>query len=268
MASEPGQSGNQGSWPRGKDPEKERGALSPLVPSEQKKEADKKRGSAWLERNCPRMITCVIGFTGQGKSTLAYYVAQRATTRVIFDPRGQYYTTADVLPDSGGLYELLDDRYEIIVRPGRGEEVEENFDHTCRVVADWIEDNPHESICLLVDETRLVGLESKSGSLHFDWIVRSAREGSPIDVLLTCHRPVDVSTNLRAIANRLVFFRVMLPNDLAAIEEQCGPVVSREVNLLLDKQFVTWNNSRQQWRKVTDPSGWYIRIDGNPGSNT
>lgn len=207
------------------------------------------------------MITVIIGFTGQGKSTLAYKVSERAPTRVIFDPRGQYHTTADILPDAGGLYELLDERFEIIVRPGRGAEVEEIFDDTCRVTADWIEDNPHEQITLLVDEARLVGLESKSGSLHFDWIVRSAREGSNIDVIITCHRPVDVSTNLRAIANRIVLFRVMLPNDLDAIEEQCGPVVKEEVRKLLDRHFVTWNNSRQQWRKVTTPDSWFVQIE-------
>jgi hypothetical protein len=211
------------------------------------------------------MITCIIGFTGQGKSTLAAKIAQRATTRVIFDPRGQYHTTADVIPNSSGLYELLNDRYEVIVRPGRGEEVEENFDRVCDVVAQWIEDNPHEEICLLVDETRLVGLESKTTSLHFDWILRSAREGSPIDVVLTCHRPVDISTNTRAIANRLVFFRVMLPNDLGAIEDQCGPQVAIEVNNLLDRQFILWDNSRQKWRKETNASKWFVRIENiNP----
>lgn len=214
------------------------------------------------------MISVIIGFTGQGKSTLAYRVAMRAPTRLIFDPRGQFETTADILPDAGGLYELLDTRYEVIVRPGRGSEVEETFNETCRVLADWIEDNPHENVCLLVDEGRLVGLESKSGSLHFDWIVRSAREGSPIDVIITCHRPIDVSTNLRAIANRLVFFRVMLPIDLATIEEQCGPEVEAMVKNLLDRQFLTWNNSRQQWRKVIDTSSWYVRLKNEHVSTT
>jgi hypothetical protein len=128
------------------------------------------------------------------------------------------------------------------------------------VLADWIEDNPLERVCLVADEGRLLGLESKGVSLNFDWILRSAREGSPIDVIITCHRPVDVSTNIRAIANRLVFFRVMLPNDLAIIEDQCGPLVASEVNSLLDKQYVVWNNSRQQWRRVNDPSSWNIRI--------
>jgi hypothetical protein len=210
------------------------------------------------------MITGIIGFTGQGKSTLAYFIGKRSPTLVIFDPRGQFHTTNDVLPDSYGLYELLDDRYEVIVRPGRGSQVEENFDSTCRVIADWIEDNPHEDICVLVDEGRLVGLDSKSTSLHFDWILRSAREGSHIDVIITCHRPVDISTNIRAISNRLCFFRVMLPNDLDQIEDQCGPEVTAEVKKLLDKQFITWNNSRQQWRKVDNPASWFTRIeDGN-----
>ena len=213
------------------------------------------------------MITVIIGFTGQGKSTLAYYVSQRADTRAIFDPRGQFNTTADIIPDTGELPDLLDTRYEVIVRPGRGAAVEEAFDDFSRVVADWIEDNPYERIAVLVDEARLVGLDSKSTSLNFDWIVRSAREGSPIDVIITCHRPVDVSTNLRAIANRIVLFRVTLPTDLDAVEEQCGEAVAGEVRKLLDRQFITWNNSRQQWRKVSDPQTWNIRIDSTIGAN-
>jgi hypothetical protein len=207
------------------------------------------------------MVTCIIGFTGQGKSTLAYHIAKRCDTRVIFDPRGQFHTCPAVLSNANGLYQLLDTNYEIIVRPGRGAEVEETFDETCRVVADWIEDNPHEKICLLVDEGRLVGVWSRSTSLNFDWIVRSAREGSPIDVIITCHRPVDLSTNIRAISNRLIFFRVMLPNDVLAIEEQCGPEVAEQVGKLADKECITWNNSRQQYRKVSDPAEWFVPIE-------
>lgn len=210
------------------------------------------------------MITVIIGFTGQGKSTLAAYVAARSETRVIFDPRSQFRTTDDVIPDASDLYELLDDRYEVIIQSGRSKELSEAFDETCAEVANWIEDNPRNSICLLVDEGRLCGLDNKGVSLNFDWILRSAREGSPIDIIITCHRPVDVSTNIRAIANRLVFFRVMLPNDMAIIEDQCGPQVAAEVNGLLDKQYIVWNNSRQQWRKVTDPSTWYVKISEVP----
>lgn len=211
------------------------------------------------------MVTVIIGFTGQGKSTLAYNVARRSPTRVIFDPRRQFGTPgAIVVSDTVELYEFLDDEHEIIYQPGRGEEIEEAFDQCCRVVADWIDDNPHEQVCLLVDEGRLVGLDSRSASLNFDWIVRSAREGSPIDVIVTCHRPVDVSTNIRAISNRLVLFRVMLPTDLDTIEEQCGPVVRIEVQKLLDRQYIVWNNSRQQWRKVSDPSTWYVKITEEP----
>jgi hypothetical protein len=213
------------------------------------------------------MITLIIGFTGMGKSTLAYKVSGRAPTRVLIDPRGQYHTTDDVIPDAGGLYDLLDDRYEIIIRPGRGTTVEENFDDSCRTIADWIEDNPREEIAILADEGRLLGLQSPTPSLHFDWILRSAREGSPIDVVITIHRPVDVHTNIRAIANRIVFFRVQLPNDLDAIEDQCGPTVREEVKKLLDRQFITWNNSRQQWRKVDRPETWYTSIEKRNPAN-
>lgn len=210
------------------------------------------------------MVTVIIGFTGQGKSTLACFVSRRRTTRVIFDPRNQFHTTSDVIPDPTDLYELMDDRYEVIIQPGRGQELSVSFDRTCAVVADWIEDNPLEEICLIADEGRLIGLDSKAYSLNFDWILRSAREGSPIDVVITCHRPVDVSTNIRAIANRLVFFRVMLPNDLELIADQCGEEVAEQVNSLLDRQFIVWNNSRQDWRKETEPEKWKVTISEQP----
>ena len=214
------------------------------------------------------MVTVIIGFTGQGKSTLACFISRRKDTRVIFDPRNQFHTTADIIPDPSELYELMDERYEIVVQPGRGQELSESFDATCAVVADWIEDNPLEEICLVADEGRLIGLDSKSYSLNFDWILRSAREGSPIDVIITCHRPVDVSTNIRAIANRLVFFRVMLPNDLQIIEDQCGPDVAEQVNVLLDRQFVVWNNSRQDYRKEIDSEKWKVVISETPTVGT
>jgi hypothetical protein len=216
------------------------------------------------------VITVIIGFTGQGKSTLAAFAARRSSTRVIFDPRFQFETTSDILPDADGLFELLDDRYEIIIQPGRGADREQIFADTCRAIGDWIEDNPLEPICLLVDEALLTGLDSKQVNDDFDWILRSARETSPISVIITCHRPADVSTNIRAIANKLVLFRATLPNDLDAIEWQCGPVVADEVRKLLDKQFILWNNSRQQWRKIDNPASWFVKINqgaaiGHPG---
>lgn len=207
------------------------------------------------------MIVVIIGFTGQGKSTLAQFLAQRSDTRCVFDPRLQFHTTDDIIPNEGGLYDLLDDRWEVIVQPGRGVAVEEDFDAVCRVLADWIEDNPGETVCLLADEGRLIGLDAKTPSLHFDWILRSARENSPISVIITCHRPVDVHPNIRAIANRLIFFRVMLPGDLDTIEGQCGPEVVSEVRKLVDKEFITWNNSRQQWRKISNPASWKVNLE-------
>jgi hypothetical protein len=206
------------------------------------------------------MITVIIGFTGQGKSTLAAFAAQRSSTRVIFDPRFQFDTTSDILPNESGLYELLDTREEIIIQPGRGADRAEVFAGVCKEVGDWIEDNPQEPICLLVDEGLLTGLDSKTVNDDFDWILRSARENSPISVIITCHRPADVSTNIRAIANKLVLFRATLPNDLDAIEWQCGPQVAEEVKRLLDKQYILWNNSRQQWRKIDNPASWYVKI--------
>jgi len=209
------------------------------------------------------MIIVIIGFTGQGKSTLALHLARRADTRVIFDPRTQF-TGYNVLPDAAGLYSLLDTEAEIIVQPGRGRDVGIVFDETCSALAEWIEDNPLERVALLDEEARLTGLDSKAVSLNFDWIVRSAREGSPIDVIITCHRPVDCSTNIRAISNRIILFQVKLPLDLGVIEEQCGDEVAERVKSLLDRQFLTWNNSRQQFRLVTDPASWFVRISESP----
>lgn len=207
------------------------------------------------------MIIIIIGFTGQGKTTLAEYLSRRSTTRLKFDPRMQFHTTDDILPNASGLYELLDDRYEVIVQPGRGAEVKETFNETCGVLADWIEHNPEEVVSFVADEARLIGLQNENVSLNFDWILRSAREGSPITVIITCHRPVDVHPNIRAIANRIIFFRVMLPGDLDTIEDQAGPEVREAVRNLVDKQFVTWNNSRQQYRKISDANSWKVDLE-------
>ena len=210
------------------------------------------------------MVIVIIGFTGQGKSTLAEHLARKADTVLIVDPRSQFHTTSDIIPDAAELYEMLNDRTEIIVQPGRGRSLEDVFDRSCTELANWIEDNPTERIAFVPDEGRLLGLDSKSVPLDFDWIVRSAREGSPIDVIITCHRPVDVSTNIRAIANRLIYFPMMLPSDLVLVEDQCGPIVAEQVRTLKERQFVVWNNSRQQWRKITDPQSWFVQLSEKP----
>jgi hypothetical protein len=210
------------------------------------------------------MVIVIIGFTGQGKSTLAYYCAKRSPTRVIFDPRSQFFTGAETSSHCATLYDLLEEEAEVIIQPGRQSSVEDSFRWCSAELANWIEDNPREPIAYLVDEARLAGLDSKNISGDFDWIVRSAREGSPIDVIITCHRPTDVSTNIRAIANKIFLFRITLPNDLAVIGEQCTPEVAEAVAKLVDKTYIVWNNSRQQWRVITNSQLWHVALTKGP----
>lgn len=195
-----------------------------------------------------------------GKSTLAYYVSKRCDTRVYWDPRFQFRMTPHPMHDSSELPEALDTQEEIVVQPGRGLNKREAFEDFCRVIADWVQENPHETICMVVDEAQLTGLDSKTVNEDFDWLLRSAREGANIFIVMTAHRPADISTNIRAIANRIVWYRVTLPNDIEAVEWQCGPEIAQQVKSLLDKEYIVWNNSRQQWKRVSDPKTWYIEI--------
>jgi hypothetical protein len=177
---------------------------------------------------------------------------------VIFDPRHMINTTSDILTDSniGILSQMLDIRSEVIVRPKF--EIEETFDAMCEQIYLWVRANPAETFCLLLDEARFVREPEKNR--FFDWIVRCTKRDR-VATIITCHGIVDISTDIRRVADYWILFQLTLEADLERVYERCGAVVANEVQKLKPYEFVVWNDSNRTWVKRTEPTKWYVNLE-------
>jgi len=207
------------------------------------------------------MLDLIIGRRELGKTTLAIHLSRAFPTRVIFDPRHMIHTTSDVLTDgqvSGTLYEMLNDRAEVIVRPQFN--VDEVFAETCADIFAWLRDNPNEPFFFLVDEVRF--LSNPEENEHFSYIVRCTPR-SQVTVALTCHGVPDITTDLRRIADYWILFHLTLEADIDRVRERCGETVAEEVQKLAPFEYIVWNDGTASWRKHSEPSKWFVEL--NPG---
>jgi hypothetical protein len=208
------------------------------------------------------MLNLIIGKRELGKTTLAVNLARYHSTRVIFDPRHMINTSRCILTDSqikDGLYNALDTEPEIIIRPHFDKEAA--FEATCEEIYQWLQDSPGEPLCFLVDESRFVSEPEKNQ--HFDYIVRCL-PSSQVTVILTCHGIVDVSTDLRRIADYWILFRLTMESDLDRVRERCGDTVADEVQRLEPFQYIVWNDQKSVYTKKTEPRKWYVKLE-SPG---
>lgn len=203
------------------------------------------------------MLILNIGKRELGKTTLAVSISKEYDTAVTFDPRHMIETTSDVITDAGigALYQMMETRNDIIVRPVY--DIEGTFEKMCQQIVDYVQAHPDESFCLLVDESRFVPNPEKIKA--FDYIVRCTSRRK-IAVIMTCHGIVDISTNLRRIADYWVLFHMTLNADLDTIYEKCGEEVVTAVKSLKPFEYVVWNDSNSTWQKKTDPQRWYVPL--------
>ena len=205
------------------------------------------------------MLDLIVGRRELGKTTLAVSLSRHFATRVIFDPRHMIDTTADVLGDgqiTGVLYEMLDTRSEIIVRPSF--EKEEVFNQMCVEIYAWLRDNPGEPFCFLLDEARFVKEPEKNP--YFDYIVRCTPRVD-VTVIMTCHGIVDISPDLRRVADYWILFRLTMEADLDRVRERCGEQVAEEVQKLEPFEYVVWNDARGVWAKYADKTAWFVPLE-------
>lgn len=205
------------------------------------------------------MIYLCLGRREQGKTTLGYYIVSRLPRRLAFDPRGMIRTErSDVFTSPGQLFREGMDAFdhheirEVVMTPGN--DVATAFAVFCREAANYVRRNPDSHLGILIDEIRFVDLKNED----LDWILRCA----PVDnvhVVFTGHRPKDVPTDIRAIADRWCLFNFTLPRDVEIIEDQTSPLVAREVEKLGARQFVTWDDRTAKASYHRDPQVWYIQ---------
>jgi hypothetical protein len=159
--------------------------------------------------------------------------------RVIFDPRRQFATTDDIIPDSINLYPMLEARSEIIVQP---HELENTFEQTCAAIFDFSEEYDEENIAFLVDECRFLNLPN----VNYPNLEKLLRFGNPkkLDVIFTCHRPTDLSVDVRAIVDYFCIFQTSQEHDLETISARCGVDCADACKNLSAYQYVLYDDTR------------------------
>jgi hypothetical protein len=204
------------------------------------------------------MLDLFIGRRELGKTTLAVSVARHFPTRIFFDPRHMLHTCPTILYDENlsGLREALDTQSEIVVRPDF--EVEETFETMCREIYEWLRENPSEKLCLLVDESRFVREPEKVR--YFDYIVRCTKRDL-VTVEMTCHGVVDISPNLRRIADLWILFQLTQGADIDTVRERCGDAVADAVQSLKPYEYIVWDDSLHRFQKHSDAASWYVSLE-------
>lgn len=197
-----------------------------------------------------------IGRKEQGKTTLGYFLAHNYPTRIIFDPREHFNTGGEVIEEGAGLYDLLDEKAEIIIKPP--DHYPEHFEIVCDQLRAWIRDNHEEEFSLLVDEAYDIKTpEYMPASL--DWLMRKTKR-KQTRIIFTAHRPVDISTDIRALSDNWLIFQSTQEHDLRIIRERCGDEVVEQVAQLNPREFINWDDSIGKWTKFSESNQWYMPL--------
>lgn len=204
------------------------------------------------------MIYLIPGRRENGKTTLAYYMASKFDSRLIFDPRGllggagslQVRGDADLTDAVDELFFLQ--QSEVIYAPA-GDDLERAFMAFSLELKRWVLDQPRgRRLAVVVDEASFVPLMNGA----FQWVLRCAPRTS-VHLFVTTHRPVDIPVLVRAIADHWLIFPVRQEHDLRVIAERCSPDTADIAATLAPREFVHWDDERAQLATCRTPATWY-----------
>lgn len=172
------------------------------------------------------MIYAPIGRRGQGKSTLGRFIASCNGARVIIDPKFDMANpnaaivarVNDIEPAIAEL-ERPDRRFdEVVIQPRH---MRAAFVATTAALDQWRERDRLARWTLMLDEWKIIqnSLRDTVADLEpLEYLVRT----STIDrqhIVITCHRPVDMHPNVRALVDHWLLFRMTEARDVKAIGE-------------------------------------------------
>lgn len=208
------------------------------------------------------MIVTCLGRRELGKTTLAWFMAQRSDRVIALDPRAMFPTAdpiGDLPGDAGELWRRLqdpDDKSPIVVQPA--DDLPGTVNALARIVREWCQ-NDAGTLAVILDECGLLDLRA------WDWVFRCSPRDR-ITVILTAHRPRDISTTVRALADTWCIFRTTQPHDLDALADRCGDDVVLRVRALAPREFVCWDDARGQLSLYRDPSMWFVPLAQTRGA--
>lgn len=206
------------------------------------------------------MIYQNIGRREVGKTTLALYLTAKQPLRVMFDPRGLLpapngrISTELQLADAFSAFHNGERKTgEIVITPdGRCQPL---FEATSREVKYWLREDMGR-IAFLVDEVRFLELDH---SEDFDWVLRCAPRDAAT-IVLTAHRPKDISVDIRAISDVWCMFHMTQKNDLDIISDRCSPRVAELVAGLRPREFIAWDDSKGDYSEHRNPDMWFLKL--------
>jgi len=211
------------------------------------------------------MIYLVIGRRKRGKTTLAYYMASRCAQRVIFDPRGMLRGNAaagvalSMSSFREGFAQLQARELDELVYTPADEDFHAAFSYFCRCCKAWIVTDAQRPLGIVIDELGFVDATDPA----LLWMLRCS-EPECVHLVVTCHRPKDITTDMRAIADRWCIFQCRQEHDLAVLADRCAPEVADAVAALDGRAFVLWDDAIARMTAYPHAAVWYVPLS-NPG---
>lgn len=211
------------------------------------------------------MIYVIVGRRELGKTTLARYIGHAREPRIVMDPRAQWPAGEDGAPDRVDEDDVLDRLFrndDVLIQP-------DDLPSAVRALAyparHYIGQGSARTLTIIFDEAGLYPQELKTS---WGWMMRcSPRDRTTI--ILTAHRPADIPTDIRALADVWCIFRTTQEHDLDAIEDRCGAEVRGVVQTLKPYEFVSWNDAKGEYQVHKNPKAWYTPaaapLEGEPG---
>ena len=214
------------------------------------------------------MIHIVIGRRELGKTTLAYYMARRAPRRAIIDarrmirqPSAEYEHDALLAGEAVNAMVVENESTEVIYQPFE-DDLDQAFSQWCRDLKTVAMNNPDKELAIMVDEASFYNLNTPA----FQWLAKcSLRDYTHI--IVTAHRPADIPTSIRSIADHWFIFYTSQQHDLKAIEEK-SPEAAREARLLKGRDFVHWDDARARLSVNRSSMSWFVQLQSSRKPST
>lgn len=215
------------------------------------------------------MIYLLIGRRERGKTTLAYSMARKLKKRAVIDARRmiQRVDVERVLSASElhpALGDLVHDAgtNEVIYQP-TDDDLSLAFESFVSSVKRMIVANPNMTIAIMIDEASFYNLEDA----RFQWLAKCTTRDR-VHILITAHRPADIPTSVRAIADHWCIFATTQEHDLKVIEQRSGsPRVVDAVRRLKDRDYVHWDDARGTMATCSDAASWYVSLSMHGGKS-
>lgn len=223
------------------------------------------------------MVYAIIGRRLQGKSTLMRFTGSRVPARMILDPRRMFRSDPHALVVTDlASFQLACDRMhdqevaEVVYSPSGP--LADAFANYAAEMKRWIEHEPNRPIAFMIDEANKDFLDFDNDD--FQWSLRCCNWDLH-HIMMTTHRPVDLSTKVRALVDHWCLFAVRQEHDLQVVRERCSPQVADIVQQLAAREFVHWNDAEGRYEVKRDAESWrcvigapaQIELPGDDGSN-